>query len=253
MNISIRSQFAVVPPWLWLVELISVSIFQMTFFVLVVGISGNNDVGVEYVALGNALQSVTFVTVYSVCGIPGSEKHGGTLSSIMTTPSRLFTIFTGKALFQILAGIFTVAISLTFATQLFGVSLQHANLLAVGAIILVTTFSMTGFGLMLSSIGLYTRSSTILASLVMYVGLILCGVNFPVSELPAFLRPLSYLLPLTYGVEGLRKAVSGASVFDLGPILIIMIALGVLALLMANWMFHIFETMARKRGTLDMF
>ena len=57
---------------------------------------------------------------------------------------------------------------------------------------------------------------------------------------------------LTYGGR-IEKAVSGASVFDLGPILIIMIALGVLALLMANWMFHIFETMARKRGTLDMF
>jgi ABC-2 type transport system permease protein len=34
----------------------------------------------------------------------------------------------------------------------------------------------------------------------------LCGLFFPVAALPAFLRPLSYLLPLTYGVDILHGA-----------------------------------------------
>ncbi|OGC43409.1 ABC transporter [candidate division WOR-3 bacterium RBG_13_43_14] len=35
----------------------------------------------------------------------------------------------------------------------------------------------------------------------------LCGLFFPVSRLPVFLRPLSYVLPLTYGADLLHGAV----------------------------------------------
>jgi len=37
----------------------------------------------------------------------------------------------------------------------------------------------------------------------------LCGLFFPVDVLPVFLRPLSYLLPLTYGVDILHGAIQG--------------------------------------------
>jgi len=36
--------------------------------------------------------------------------------------------------------------------------------------------------------------------------LFLCGLFFPVDALPAFVQPLSYLLPLTYGVDILHGA-----------------------------------------------
>src|SRR5690606_25491944 len=35
----------------------------------------------------------------------------------------------------------------------------------------------------------------------------LCGLFFPISDLPVFLRPLSYLFPVTYGVDILHGAV----------------------------------------------
>jgi len=35
----------------------------------------------------------------------------------------------------------------------------------------------------------------------------LCGLFFPIDKLPLFLRPLSYMLPLTYGADVLRGAV----------------------------------------------
>jgi len=35
----------------------------------------------------------------------------------------------------------------------------------------------------------------------------LCGLFFPIAKLPVFLRPLSYALPLTYGVDVLHGAI----------------------------------------------
>ena len=44
----------------------------------------------------------------------------------------------------------------------------------------------------------------------------LCGLFFPVANLPVFLRPLSYCLPLTYGADALHGAVNGGQTMPLG-------------------------------------
>jgi ABC-2 type transport system permease protein len=44
--------------------------------------------------------------------------------------------------------------------------------------------------------------------------LFLCGLFLPISSLPIFLRPLSYLLTLTYGTDLLSGAILGASILS---------------------------------------
>ena len=44
----------------------------------------------------------------------------------------------------------------------------------------------------------------------------LCGLFFPIDSLPVVLRPLSYILPLTYGVDILRGAITGTNMMSLG-------------------------------------
>lgn len=47
----------------------------------------------------------------------------------------------------------------------------------------------------------------------------LCGLFFPVERLPLLLRPVSYLLPLTYGADVLHGAVNGRAVRPVALIL----------------------------------
>jgi len=56
--------------------------------------------------------------------------------------------------------------------------------------------------------------------------LFLCGLFFPVAKLPVVLQPLSYMLPLTYGVDALRGAVPGAAGGNLLPLWLDMAVLG---------------------------
>ena len=46
--------------------------------------------------------------------------------------------------------------------------------------------------------------------------LFLCGLFFPIARLPVFLKPLSYVLPLTYGVDILRWGFEGKNFLPLG-------------------------------------
>jgi ABC-2 type transport system permease protein len=250
---SIRSQFAAVPIWLWAVQLIAVSLSQMVFFVLITIYAGYDTASVQDVALGNSLQAVTFSTVFAVCSIPGIEKHGGTLPLIMSTPTRTFTVIVGKSLFEIFAGLVAAAVSLSFAVAVFGVDLSNVNVLALVAVVLMTCFAMTGFGLMLSSIGIYLRSSTLLASLFLYFGLIFCGVNFPISQLPAILQPISLAIPMTYGVSALKMAADGSSILSIWPDLSAMIVIGIVMILLGFLLFNTFEEKARRKGSLEMF
>lgn len=45
--------------------------------------------------------------------------------------------------------------------------------------------------------------------------LFLCGLFFPIDNLPVFLRPLSFALPLTYGADILREAIGGNQILPL--------------------------------------
>lgn len=55
----------------------------------------------------------------------------------------------------------------------------------------------------------------------------LCGLFIPLTELPLALRPISYVLPLTYGVDMLKLAINGDGVMTASmslPILALMAA-----------------------------
>jgi len=45
--------------------------------------------------------------------------------------------------------------------------------------------------------------------------LFLCGLFLPVASLPVFVRPLSFAIPLTYGVDILRRSVNGDGMLPL--------------------------------------
>jgi len=70
-----RALFAWLNPAMWITQLFFISLFQMAFFVYVATFVNNSEIGVEYVAIGNALQSLAYVSIFAVCNITGEEKQ----------------------------------------------------------------------------------------------------------------------------------------------------------------------------------
>jgi len=246
-----RALFAWLNPGLWIMQLFFMSVFQIAFFVYVVRYVQGSEATVAYVAIGNAISSIAYVTVFSVCNITGEEKQQGTLQPVLVTPANRLAMFTGRAMFQVFNGIATVFISLAYVAFLFNVNFGGTDWIALTVVITLTAFTMTAFGLMLSSVGLYLRTSMVLANIFLFVGLLVSGVNFPVDKLPVWLHPVAYAIPLTYGTDAARMAVEGSSISDMGGLLFNNAIVGVAWLIIGYVIFRVFERLSRSKGTMD--
>jgi len=252
-SLSVRNTFETTPKWMWIAHILLTSFFSMLMFALIASYVGNPEVTVPYVVIGNAVQTVSFTTLRSIAEIPNREKHTGTLPPLMAAPSNLFEVFFGMALFNIFAGLVSATAGLMYAVLVFGVDFSAANVPLLALIIVMTSMSMTGLGMTIGGVGLHLRTATILSNITSYVGIVLCGVNFPVSYLPQWAQALSATHPLTYAVAATRGAVGGMSLAELWVPVSIMAFLGLFFLLFSMLFFKYFEEKSKKQGTLELF
>lgn len=251
---SFKAQFDWLYPPMWITMKLVLTLSQMAFFVFVGQFASTPDKvasTVAYIAIGNAIQTMSWNTVFSVINITGQDKWGGTLPLLLATPAPRLPVFIGRAMIHVFDGILSVAISFAFATFLFGVNLSGANVLALVVVIFLTSFTMSGFGLLIGGFSFHFRNPMVFANIFTFVLLIFCGVNFPVSLLPQVLQPVSYIFPLTYGISAGRLTIAGATLTDVSLLLGQMLIAGFIAMFIGYALFRLFENMARKSGKLE--
>ncbi len=250
-SFAFKALFSWLRPAMWLTQLLALPLFQMAFFVYLARFVSPTVTNVTFIAVGNALQVASFSSIFAVCNITSEEKWQGTLIPLIATPANRFPLFLGRASFQILNGIATIAVGFFYANYIFGVDMSRTDFAALTIVILITSLTMTGFGLMLGSVGLFMRTAMIIANIFLFIGLLVCGVNFPVTDLPVWLQPVSYAIPMTYGTLAARAAVNGAGIVELTPVLLQEAGAGVASILAGYVLFVGFELLARRRGTLE--
>lgn len=236
---------------MWLMQLLTLPLFQMAFFVYLARFVAPSTTNIAFIAVGNAMQVASFSSIFAVCNLTSEEKWQGTLIPLIATPANRFPLFLGRSMFQIFNGMVTIAVGFFYANYVFGVDMSRTDFLTLAVVIVITSLAMTGFGLMLGSVGLFMRTAMIIANIFLFIGLLICGVNFPVAELPIWLQPFSYAIPMTYGTMAARAAVDGSSIVELAPILLQEIGTGAGSIFVGYLLFLGFEILARRRGTLE--
>ncbi len=228
-----------------------VPLLQMAFFAYVAKNAGGDE-AMSYAVVGNMVQLCAIASVLGMSMAVGMERFFGTLPLLLVTPASRFAMFMGRSAVYVLDGFVSTLVGLLYAAFLFGVDFSRANYPLLVFILLMTSFALSGFGLLIGSLSLYTREVVSVANASYFALLIICGVNFPVTALPSFLQAVSKILPLTYGIEGARKAVLGAS-FDEVKYLIGTEALFMLVLIVLGYFFfRYFEQKAKKKGSLEL-
>jgi ABC-2 type transport system permease protein len=227
---------------------------QMVFFAFVAQLGGES---IAFTALGNAVATVTYSSVFSVCQTTDSEKFQGTMEHLLVSPANRLALYFGRGLVPILISLATVTVGLLYAHLFFGVAIAPSQIPALAVSVVLTAFAMVGFGLLLGGVALYLRTSIILGNIFLFAGLLLSGVNFALSELPLPLQYAGYALPLTWGLAAIRAAVGAAPGVAPGtplPVLWGAVGLaGAISFAAAISLWEVFERRALATGSIARF
>ncbi len=235
---------------MWIMQIFITPVAEMAFFYLLAVSVYHTLVQAQYTVIGNAVQSMSFAAVFAVANITSQDKWQGTLQNLIVTPANRMALFIGRASFQIFMSAIIVVAAFIYSDFVFGISFAHADFAALGIAIVITSVTMISFGLLISSIGLFMRTAMIVANIFLFLTMLVSGVNFPVTTLPVWLQPVSWSIPMTYGVIAAREAIQGASVFSLGTVFLEEIIDGVVVLFLGYLLMKGFERLARKSGRL---
>lgn len=222
-------------------------VVQILFFVQL-GVYATGRQNAIYFALGNALQLTATAGIFGVIGTVANERQFGTLPILLASPANRLVTFLSRAIVNVIDGIATVIVGLVAVVLIFGLDLHRSNLPLLGLCVLLISLTTAGLGLMFGSIGLITRDAIIIANVVYYGLLVLCGINFPVSRLPEALQLVAYGLPMTRGVEAAREAAAGASLAQVGGLLAGELVVGMAYALGGYLLFRWLEAFARRGG-----
>lgn len=171
------------------------------------------------------------VTTYMSVGmgtVTTSLRRGQTTGALeLMVLSR--TRFSLILLFSSLPGYLLALLSLTGCIAMgavLGMDLAGANLAAVALSLLTATAAFVGLGLLAASIGFVTSGANPVSWVVRAASILLGGVFYPVSVLPAPLQAVAEAIPLTHAVELFRRSLLvGDGVSELGPDLLALLAI----------------------------
>jgi ABC-2 type transport system permease protein len=190
---------------------------------------------------GILAQSVLFTSVFFGVYIVWDRKIDF-LKEVLVAPISRTSMFLGKVI-----GGATDSLIQSFILLLLGLILGSAgiipglhltvlSILASLLILFITTSFFVSVGLIIGSRMESPEGFQLISSFLLFPVFFLSGALFSIEKLPVWLAPLTFVNPLTYSVDALRKVILGVSHFPLyidGGILIvytmIIIAAGIYA------------------------
>jgi ABC-2 type transport system permease protein len=180
------------------------------------------------------------------------ERWEGTIEYTFMAPVPRLTHLAGMAGGTIIRAL-VFSVTTLFAVMLFiPVDLSSAN--AVSAIVMLGVGTVAFMGLGIASAVfpmLWTEKGLQMAYIVQAVVLLVSGVYYPTSVLPAWLQALSVISPATYVIEGMRRALlDGADLGSLWPLMWPALLVGVLSIPLGLRAFIAAERYAKRTGRL---
>lgn len=210
------------------------------FFLVIIGFGLDSAVSVpgmttsyvDFIAPGIIAMSILFTSMFSGVQLV-IDKQIGFIKETLVAPVSRLELMLGQAL----GGATTAMIQglLVFIISMF-IGLDIPSLQGI----LISLVFMFLIGLSFTSVGIAfasrmedTHGFQLIVNFVLFPVFFLSGALFPLDQIPGWLSVLTYIDPLTYGVEGIRYGMLGASQINplicfgaLGGFLVIVLFLG---------------------------
>jgi len=194
------------------------SISMPLFFLLFLGFGLNSvvqlpDIGGNYILFlvpGMVAMSVMFTSVFSGIQIIWDKQFGFLKETLVAPVSRLEIMLgqtLGGATTAFIQGLIILVLSVFIGMNI----ISFAGFLVAFMFMLLIGVAFTALGIAIASKMEDMHGFQLIMNFVIFPIFGLSGALFPIDGLPSWIRPLTLLNPLTYGVEGIRYGLSGAA------------------------------------------
>jgi len=203
----------------------------------------------SYVVVNLAFMLLLNGALQAVAGAIRRDQVAGTLDAVLATPAGLGHLLVGSTLWPIafaaVQAAFYLACGIAFGLHL--PAIDAAGFIVVLSLSMACMVALGGLGAAIVVRYKQNPPSSLLAG---GAAAMLSGALFPVALLPVPLRDLSWMLPLTHALNGLRAALSGAGFAVLAPDVLWMAAATALLAPLSLAVFARAVKVARKDGSL---
>jgi ABC-2 type transport system permease protein len=175
--------------------------------------SGSGTEGIPALLPGVVAISILFGTTSLLAVTVTFEKRGRSFERLLLAPIPFELLLLAKTTGAILFGVANAFVPILLAALLIDLAGLRWTTLIPG--ILLIAVASTFLGLLVAVAVKEVFEAQTLSNFFRFPMIFLCGLFFPIAQLPGWLRPLSYALPLTYGADILHGAVHGGNLFPL--------------------------------------
>jgi ABC-2 type transport system permease protein len=143
------------------------------------------------------------------------ERSQGSLEKFMVSPLSRFEMISGYVLGFSIFTLLQSATTLFVVTFGFGVPMKGSALTALCVVLLLGAGALV-LGSFFSNFARSEFQVVQFIPLIITPQIVLCGIWWPLQSVPEFIRPFSYILPLTYAADALRAVMlKGAGFADI--------------------------------------
>jgi ABC-2 type transport system permease protein len=208
----------------------------------------------SFVIIGVAFSNYQEVAMNSLSRSIRDAQMTGTLEALLVTQTEIPTIILSSSLYSFIFTSLRVFAYLLLGSLFFGMDISHANFFSAVIIFILTIVSLSSFGIISASFVMVFKRGDPITWLLVSISWFLGGVYYPISVLPPWLLRLSYLLPITHSLEGMRLCLlKGASLAEIYPNVLALLAFSVITLPISVTIFRYAVNQAKKDGSLTQY
>jgi len=182
---------------------------------------------------------LTIITTTLMAMAIVKEREIGTFEQIIVTPIKPFQLIIGKTVPFVIAGFVDVLLVTAVMVFWFGIPIRGDFLfLMIASFIYV--LSALGLGLFISTVS-KTQQQAMMVSMfgILLPMNFLSGFAFAIENMPSWIQPITYLIPLRYYIIILRGVIlKGDGFLQLVPETMVLLGMGILILALSSLRFQ---------------
>lgn len=206
-----------------------------------------------YAVFGSGLSTFWSSICFSSASDIHRERWYGTLETIYAAPAGFKWIVLGKIIGNSIWGFFSICLSYTVVTLVFKKAIVVSNPLWLIIGISLMTLSLVAIGYLFAALFTLSRNARVLMNFMEYPVYILCGILFPLEQLPLIVRSISYAFSPTWAVKIIHYAVWGGTWRDVAPYVAGLLAITVIYGIFSLLMFERIDVKCRVEATLEVY